>query len=166
MIATRSPIVWLGIRAAGPLAIVTAIFLFFAGHNRPGGGFAAGLLLGAIVALRTVAGLQRPTNAMPLLATGIAIATLLALAPLLFGGVLLDQIVVETTLPLLGKVKAGSALIFDLGVTLIVVGVVVAVLDGLGANDLASRPDAPISARSAEEPSAASDEIQTGAEQP
>ena len=44
MIASRSPIVRLGIRAASPLAIVIAVYLLFAGHNRPGGGFAAGLV--------------------------------------------------------------------------------------------------------------------------
>lgn len=166
MIATRSPIVWLGIRAASPLAVVTALFLFFAGHNRPGGGFAAGLLLGAVVALRTVAGLQRPTNAAPLLAAGMTIACLLSIVPLVFGEALLDQIVVETTLPLLGKVKTGSAAVFDLGVTLIVVGLVVAVLDGLGANDLAREPAAPLSTRMADTSEASPDDTPNAMDQP
>ncbi len=136
MIATRSPIVRLGVQAASPLAVITAAFLFFAGHNRPGGGFAAGLLLGAVVALRTVAGMQRPSNPTILLGSGVVIAALVSIAPMVAGEVLLDQVVVKTSLPLLDTVKAGSALIFDLGVTLIVVGLVVAVLDGLGATDL------------------------------
>lgn len=136
MIATRSPLARLGIRAASPLALVVAVFLFFAGHNRPGGGFAAGLVLGAVVALRTVAGLQRPTHAVALLATGGIIAGAVALAPVVAGDLLLDQVVVETTLPLLGTIKSGSSLVFDAGVTLIVVGLVVAVLEGLGATGL------------------------------
>ncbi len=140
MIATRSPIVRLGIRTATPLALMTAVFLFFAGHNRPGGGFAAGLLLGAVVSLRTVAGLQRPTNAARLLAIGVGIVSVVSLAPMVVGNVLLDQVIVKTSLPLLGTVKSGSAAVFDLGVTLIVVGLVVAVLEGLGATDLAQRP--------------------------
>jgi multicomponent Na+:H+ antiporter subunit A len=139
MIATRSPIARLGIQAASPLAAVTAAFLFFAGHNRPGGGFAAGLLLGAVVALRIVAGLQRPSNATRLIAGGSLIVTLTAVAPMAFGRPLLDQVVVKTSLPLLGTIKAGSALVFDAGVTLIVVGLVVAVLDGLGATELGAR---------------------------
>lgn len=138
MIATRSPLARLGIRAASPLALVVAVFLFFAGHNRPGGGFAAGLVLGAVVALRTVAGLQRPTHAVALLATGGIIAGAVALAPVVAGDLLLDQVVVETTLPLLGTIKSGSSLVFDAGVTLIVVGLVVAVLEGLGATGLAA----------------------------
>ncbi len=140
MIATRSPIVRLGIRAATPLALITAAFLFFAGHNRPGGGFAAGLLLGAVVSLRTVAGLQRPASAGRLLAAGILIAGVVSVAPILFGNVLLDQVVVKTDVPVLGTIKSGSAAVFDLGVTLIVVGLVIAVLEGLGATDLARRP--------------------------
>ena len=52
------------------------------------------------------------------------------------GDVGLDMYVWETTLPILGKVKAGTALIFDLGVTVIVLGLIAAVLDGLGADEL------------------------------
>ena len=137
MIARRSPIVQLSIRAATPLALVVAVFAFFAGHNRPGGGFAAGLLLGAVVVLRTVAGLSQPIRPVPTLAVGGIIACVVAVLPLLWGDVALDQIVVETTLPLLGKVKTGSALLFDLGVTAIVVGLVVALLEGFGAEQLA-----------------------------
>lgn len=140
MIATRSPIVRLGIRAASPLALVVAVFLFFAGHNRPGGGFAAGLVLGAVVALRAVAGLPLPFRAAALLATGGVVAGAVALAPVVAGDLLLDQVVVEATVPLLGTVKSGTALVFDAGVTLIVVGLVIAVLEGLGATELAT-PD-------------------------
>jgi multicomponent Na+:H+ antiporter subunit A len=127
------------VQAATPLAVVVAAFLFFAGHNRPGGGFAAGLVLGAVVALRRVAGLQRPIDAVRLLAAGGLIAGFVAVAPLLTGGALLDQVVVTETLPILGKVKSGTAALFDAGVTLIVVGLVVAVLDGLVGDQLDER---------------------------
>lgn len=140
MIAPQSPIVRLGIRSASPLAIIVATYLLFAGHNNPGGGFAAGLVFGAVVALRTVAGLQRPTHANGLIVAGLVIVALVAVAPLVWGGLLLDQQVVSVTLPLLGKIKSGSALPFDIGVTAIVVGLVVAVLDGLGAPELAGEP--------------------------
>jgi multicomponent Na+:H+ antiporter subunit A len=142
VIDARSPIVVLGIRAASPLAILIAVFLFFAGHNRPGGGFAAGLMLGAVIALRTVAGLQKPVRPMVLLGAGAFIAGAVALGPVVAGELLLNQVIVERELPLLGKVKSGTAAVFDLGVTLIVVGLVFAVLDGLGA----TRMDRPGSA--------------------
>jgi multicomponent Na+:H+ antiporter subunit A len=114
-----------------------AVYLFFAGHNRPGGGFAAGLVLGAVVALRTVAGLQRPIHAVGLLAGGGLVAAMVSVAPVVFGDALMNQAVVEATLPVIGKVKTGTAALFDAGVTAIVLGLVVAVLDGLGASDIA-----------------------------
>lgn len=138
MIATSSPTVRIAVQAATPLAVVVSVFLFFGGHNRPGGGFAAGLVLGAVMALRTVSGLYRPRGAEALLAVGGIVAGLVAVAPILGGNPLLDQVVIEGTVPVLGKNKTGSALVFDAGVTLIVVGLVIAVLDGLGAKALAT----------------------------
>ena len=137
MIASRSPIVGLGVRAATPLALVVGTYLLFAGHNNPGGGFAAGLVYGAVVTLRTVAGMQRPSHATPLISAGIITVCAVAVAPLLWGNTFLDQEIVSTTLPLLGKVKTGSALPFDIGVTAIVVGLVIALLDGLTASERA-----------------------------
>ncbi len=127
----------LGIQAASPFAIITGMYLLFAGHNQPGGGFAAGLVFGAVVALRVIGGLQKPTHAIPLLSAGVIVVCLVAASPLLWGDVLLDQQVVSTTVPVIGKIKTGSALIFDLGVTAIVIGLVIALLDGLGATRLA-----------------------------
>ncbi len=139
MIARTSPIVQLAIRAATPIALLIAAYALFAGHNQPGGGFAAGLLLGAVIVLRTVAGLQRPAYASTLLAVGGAIVGAVAIGPLLWGEALLDQVVVTWDAPVLGTVKSGSALLFDLGVMAIVVGLVIAVLDGLGATSLVDR---------------------------
>ena len=135
-IAGSSPAIVLGVRAASPLALLVAAYLFFAGHNRPGGGFAAGLVVGAVMGLRMVAGLPFPKQPGRFLASGAVIAGLTALAPLLWGDAFFDQAIVEWTAPVLGKIKTGSAAVFDLGVVLIVVGLVVAVLDGLGADDL------------------------------
>lgn len=136
MIAGRSLVVRDGIRLASPLAAVVGAMLFFAGHNQPGGGFAAGLVFGSICALRSVVGLSVPSHPIRLMAIGGTIIGLVAVAPMFVGDVGLGMYVWETTLPILGKVKAGTALIFDLGVTLIVLGLIVAVLDGLGADEL------------------------------
>ena len=136
MTGERSPVVELGVRAASPLAILVGIYLLFAGHNNPGGGFAAGLVFGAVVALRTVIGMQRTDLAVPLIAGGVVVAALVSIAGSAWGDVFLDQQVWEVTAPVLGKIKSGTAFLFDLGVTAIVVGLVMAVLDGLGADDL------------------------------
>ncbi len=133
----------LGIRAASPFATVVGCYLLFAGHNNPGGGFAAGLVFGAVLALRTVAGFHRPTYGITLVAAGVFVVAAVALMPLLWGGVLFDQQVVSLEVPLLGTVKTGSALPFDLGVAAIVVGTVIAALDGLGAAEFAAEPQTP-----------------------
>ncbi len=147
MISRTSPIVALSVRAATPIALLIAAYALFAGHNQPGGGFAAGLMLGAVIVLRTVAGLQEPRHAYAWLSAGGVIAGIVAIAPMFWGEPLLDQVVVTWDAPLLGTVKSGSALLFDLGVVAIVVGLVVALLDGLDATSLVDRgqtaPDTP-----------------------
>ncbi|MYJ30318.1 MAG: hypothetical protein F4072_10220 [Acidimicrobiaceae bacterium] len=142
MINGHAPIIRLGIRAASPFATVVGCYLLFAGHNNPGGGFAAGLVFGAVLALRTIAGFLRPTYGITLVAAGVFIVAGVALLPLLWGDLLFDQQVLSFELPLLGKVKTGSALLFDVGVAVIVVGTVMAVLDGLGAAEFAADPPA------------------------
>jgi len=139
VIAPRSVVVRTGIRVASPLALLVAIYLFFAGHNQPGGGFAAGLVLGAVVALRAVVGLVTPRRPSWILALGGSIAGAVAIAPMLFGHSLLDQVVVEGDVPVLGKVKGGSGLFFDLGVPILGVGLIVAVLEALDVHDLRKR---------------------------
>jgi len=131
MIAARSPIVRLGVEAASPLALIVGVYLLFAGHNNPGGGFAAGLVFGAVVALRTMAGRQRPVHATTLIASGLVIVVVVAIAPVVWGDPLLDQQIFSHEFPWLGKVKVGTALPFDIGVAAIVVGLVVALLNGL-----------------------------------
>lgn len=143
MIGAGSPIATLGVRVISPVALVVAAHLFFAGHNRPGGGFAAGLVVGAVVALRTLAGLQSWFGAASLLGAGGALAAAVAVAPVAVGEALLDQAVVSISVPVLGTVKTGSALLFDAGVTLVVVGLVVALLDGLGTTSLSTDPSEP-----------------------
>ncbi len=140
MIDGHAPIIRLGIRAASPFATVLGCYLLFAGHNNPGGGFAAGLVFGAVLALRTIAGFLRPTYGITLVAAGVFIVAGVALLPLLWGDLLFDQQVLSFELPLLGKIKTGSALLFDVGVAAIVVGTVMAVLDGLGAAEFATDP--------------------------
>ena len=144
MIARTSPIVRLAVRAITPIALLIAAFVLFAGHNQPGGGFAAGLLLGAVIVLRTIAGLQQPRHAVLFLAVGGIIVGFEAIAPMLWGEPLLDQVVLSWEVPVLGKVKTGSALVFDLGVVAVVVGLVVALLDGFDASSLVDRGRRPV----------------------
>ncbi len=131
LISTPSPTVRTAIRIASPFAIVLAAYLFFAGHNNPGGGFAAGLVLGSTVILRTVAGLPRRVKPRKAVTIGTLTVAFVALVPILFGDPFLDMWIGSIDVPMLGTIKSGSALVFDLGVTAIVVGLITASIEGL-----------------------------------
>ena len=134
----RSVILDAGAGAVFHTALVFALFLLVAGHNAPGGGFAGGLVAGAAFVLRYVQGgtreVRRATRLAPqtLLGGGLLIAALTAMAPLIVGGAFLESGYVEFDVPVIGHVKATSALAFDVGVFLVVVGVVLMLLTTLG----------------------------------
>ena len=119
--------------------LVFGVYLLFAGHNQPGGGFIGGLVTGTAFILRYVAGGRAELrSAVPVdprlpLGAGLLLAALTGVAALLVGGDYLESGYVEVDLPVLGVVKAVSALVFDLGVYLVVVGLVLGLLRTLGA---------------------------------
>ena len=143
----RAEVIRTAVTAVTPLAVLVAVYLFFAGHNQPGGGFAAGLVLGAVVMLRTMAGLPLRIDPLDLLAVGALVVVAVSVAPVVAGEAVLDQIVVKVDVPVLGTVKSGSAAVFDAGVTLIVVGLMSALVGAMGAPDVTasvpSRPNGP-----------------------
>ncbi|MGH3665673.1 MAG: MnhB domain-containing protein [Egibacteraceae bacterium] len=125
-------------RAVFQTVWVFSLYLLFAGHNAPGGGFVGGLVGGAALVLRYAGtGSEGVSSVLPLrpetllgggllLAGGTGAASWLLGAPFLTGGK------VELDVPVLGLVKATSALAFDMGVYLVVVGLVLMVLCTLG----------------------------------
>ena len=125
-------------RALTHTIVVFSLFLLFAGHNNPGGGFIGGLVAAAALVLRYVAAdaedIARVVRATPeqLLGAGGLLAIGGAVVGLATGGELLEDVRLAWTLPLLGEVKVTSVLLFDIGVYVIVVGVVYAVLASLG----------------------------------
>jgi multicomponent Na+:H+ antiporter subunit A len=135
----RSVVLETVVRLAFHTVLVFGLYLLFAGHNQPGGGFIGGLVSGAAFILRYVAGGRAelrsavPVDPRLLLAGGLLLATLTGVAALLLGGQLLESEYVELDVPVLGTVKAVSALAFDVGVYLVVVGLVLGLLRTLGA---------------------------------
>ncbi|WP_029431167.1 Na+/H+ antiporter subunit A [Blastococcus sp. URHD0036] len=119
--------------------LVFSIYLLFSGHNEPGGGFAGGLVAGLALVLRYLAGgryeLGEAAPVAPglLLGTGLLFAGGTGAVGLMLGGEVLQTAILETTLPVLGDVKLVTSLFFDMGVYLIVVGLVLDVLRSLGA---------------------------------
>jgi multicomponent Na+:H+ antiporter subunit A len=119
--------------------IVVSLYLLFAGHNLPGGGFAGGLVAGMALVMRYVAGgryelgIAAPTDAGRLLGAGMILAVGCAVVPLLFGQAPLTSTFWEVELPVLGHVEFVTSTIFDVGVYLVVIGLVLDVLRSLGA---------------------------------
>jgi multicomponent Na+:H+ antiporter subunit A len=119
-------------------ALLLGLFLLFTGHNRPGGGFVGGLVAGAALALRYVAGgIDEVRDAAPvrpwtLMGTGLVIATGTAIVPLLGGNDLLDHGKADIDLGFLGVAHASTSLAFDIGVALVVVGMVLMLLVAFG----------------------------------
>lgn len=118
--------------------VMVSLYLLLAGHNLPGGGFAGGLLAGLALALRYLAGGRyeleeaSPVNAGVLLGSGLALAAAYAVSPLLWGGHVFESYAFEAHVPLFGEVHLVSALVFDIGVYLVVVGLILDVLRSLG----------------------------------
>ena len=135
----RSLVLEVATRLIFPLIMVLSVYFFFAGHNTPGGGFAGGLSAGLALVLRYLAGGRYelgetlPLDAGKILGAGLALSTGTAVGSMLLGAPALSSAVITLQLPLLGTVKFVTALFFDLGVYLIVLGLVLDVLRSLGA---------------------------------
>lgn len=138
MTLRRSLILDATVRLVFDAAIVLSLYLLFAGHNRPGGGFVGGLVAAGAIGLRYVAGgldeVRSITSVRPwtFLAIGLALAAGTALAPLLLGDAPLDQRAFPLDPAVLGSIKVTTATVFDTGVYLIVVGLLLMVFEGLG----------------------------------
>ncbi|WP_348525588.1 MnhB domain-containing protein [Litorihabitans aurantiacus] len=119
--------------------VVFSVFLLFSGHNAPGGGFAGGLVAGVALVLRYLAGGRyelgeaAPVNAGALLGSGLFLSAGAGVVPMFFGGTVLQSAVLEFDGGPLGTVKFVTTLFFDIGVYLVVIGLVLDVLRTLGA---------------------------------
>lgn len=111
-----------------------AIYLFLAGHNAPGGGFIGGLMTAAAIVLMYMAyGWEAvnkiiPVNFRYLTSVGLAVATLTGVASFLFGQPFLSHTFAYFHIPLLGETELATALLFDLGVYLTVVGIAMTII--------------------------------------
>jgi len=127
------------------VVVIVSVFILFVGHNQPGGGFVGGLLFAAAVALRYVTGGIDGVRSLfrfkpwTVLGTGLLLSSCVAATPLLFGDALEETAYRSFEVPVLGKVSVSSSLLFDLGVYLVVVGMVLMVIEAFG-EDLPNEP--------------------------
>ncbi|MEF7614632.1 monovalent cation/H+ antiporter subunit A [Aquincola sp. MAHUQ-54] len=127
-----------------PIAMVFAVHLFLRGHNQPGGGFVAGLVVASALVLQyMVAGTQwvethfwlRPQR---WIATGLGMAWLTGLGALALGYPFLTTHTAHLHLPIVGEMHVASALFFDIGVFSLVVGATMLILIALAHQSLRS----------------------------
>ncbi|MEW6624198.1 MAG: Na(+)/H(+) antiporter subunit B [Bacillota bacterium] len=120
------------------LIIVFSVFLFFAGHNMPGGGFIAGLMTAAALVLMYLAfgpGYMKKNmnyDFKIMIGLGLLIALASGVGGMIYGYPFLTHAFEYYTFPVFGKVELASAVIFDLGVYLTVVGSTMTVILTLG----------------------------------
>ncbi|MEL7238440.1 MAG: hydrogen gas-evolving membrane-bound hydrogenase subunit E, partial [Planctomycetota bacterium] len=132
-----TPILQSAVRLLLPLAIMFSAYLFFKGHQTPGGGFVGGLATAvALVIYRQCFGCDALYRLLPvkervLIGIGLSLATLTAVAPLVFGLPMLTSTHGYLPLPGASPYHWASVLVFDLGVYLVVVGSVVGMIDAL-----------------------------------
>ena len=117
-----------------PLLLLFSIFLLLRGHNEPGGGFSAGLVAAAAFALLTIA-TDVPTTRRTLrmsprifMGAGLLVAVASGAVGLIGGGAFLTGLWTELPLPGGAKLAVGTPLLFDVGVYLVVIGVVLTIV--------------------------------------
>jgi multisubunit Na+/H+ antiporter MnhB subunit len=119
-VTEQSPILRVIARYAIPLTVLVALRIFFQGHDLPGGGFIAGVLLAAAGAIHLLAfGVARAARIRwwKVSVVGLAISLANGIVPLLRGYPFMDNVILH-----LGSFHLPSATFFDLGVMLIVLG--------------------------------------------
>lgn len=135
---TRLVILDRSVRVIFHAVLIGSLWLLFAGHNQPGGGFVGGLVAGAAVGMHYVAGgideVRGLTRFRPwtILGAGLLVAATTASIPLVLGGDVLESALLSVDVPLVGTVKLTSPLAFDIGVYLLVVGLVLMVFESFG----------------------------------
>ena len=162
--AARSLIFEVVTRLVFGVTVMVGVWVLLRGHNEPGGGFAGGLVVGMALVLRYLAGgREELAEAAPfepgyLLGGGLAISTITSMIPVFFGGSVLQSYDMYLNLgpeflttplgqiPFMGQIHLVSSVVFDVGVFLIVVGVLLDYARSLGSgiDDQTSEHRAPI----------------------
>ncbi len=135
----RSVVLEVSTRLLFPTMIMLSLWLLFVGHNNPGGGFAGGVIAGLAFVLRYLAGGRyelgeaMPIPASYLLGTGLFVAAAGGALPLLYGRSVLQSVPVEVPLGALGTLHFTTAMVLDVGVYILVTGLIIDLVSALGA---------------------------------
>jgi multicomponent Na+:H+ antiporter subunit B len=111
-----------------------SIYLFYGGHHNPGGGFIGGLSVASGITLLLLAfdietfRKNLPFDFKNVAAVGVLIAIVTGMGGLFFGQPFLTQTFGYFNLPIFGKTELATALLFDTGVALAVIGTSVTII--------------------------------------
>ncbi|MEX0332202.1 MAG: MnhB domain-containing protein [Puniceicoccaceae bacterium] len=129
-------------RYLSPVIFLLSLIVLYRGHNYPGGGFIGGLLAVSACLLVVLARGWEVTeskwwpDSITLLVTGLAVTAVSGILGVLAGEAFLTGLWLPALdVPLLGKVKLGTPLLFDLGVYLAVMGFSLKCASALGQED-------------------------------
>lgn len=127
-----------------PIIGMLAAFLFFRGHDLPGGGFAAGITMSIAFILQYMAKgtrwVEERLRILPLrwMSVGLIFASLTGAGAWAFGYPFLTSAFRYADIPLIGTIPLATAVLFDLGVFLLVVGATVLILIALAHQSIRS----------------------------
>ena len=132
------------VRLLLPLAVLVSVYFFMRGHNAPGGGFVAGLVMSVALLLQFIVSgaewVEEHLRIYP--GRWIAVGLLLALATgsgsVLLGYPFMTTHTAHFALPLLGELHVPSALFFDIGVFALVLGATMLILTALAHQSIRS----------------------------
>lgn len=118
-----------------------SFYLFFAGHNSPGGGFIGGLMTASALLILNLAFDKNilkkvfPFDFTILIGIGLLFGVGTGISSMLFDYPFLTQFFKSIQIPLLGEVELTTALAFDLGVFLVVVGAAMSIITVIAGDD-------------------------------
>ena len=133
------------VRLLLPFALLMSAHLFLRGHNQPGGGFVAGLVAAVALLMLHVGGVRaaprRRWNPTAVTMVGLLVAGATGVAAMLFDAPFLSSAHGHVDWPLVGRIPLASAMAFDLGVYLVVVGSTLRLLTAIsGADPVEAKP--------------------------
>lgn len=130
----NSLVMSVGGRVVQPFMVLVAVSMLLRGHDLPGGGFVGGLILASAFTLEGLIigplAMRLRMRLSPLQYCGVggSIAGLSGVISVVSGKNFLQGIWVEWPLGAAGTIKVGTPVLFDLGIFVLVVGMVTAVM--------------------------------------
>ncbi|MDM0045496.1 monovalent cation/H+ antiporter subunit A [Variovorax dokdonensis] len=132
------------VRLLLPLSVLVSVYFFMRGHNQPGGGFVAGLVMSVALLLQYIVSgaewVEEHLRIFPRrwIATGLLLALATGGGAVVLGFPFMTTHTAHFSLPVLGDIHVPSALFFDIGVFSLVLGATMLILTALAHQSIRS----------------------------